>query len=89
MSELIIGIWQGKCHDGDLDANIKRAGEVIDEAAAARCDFVCLPETYLPGYGTAEIIAANAMPLDDARLLARSHEVPDRQSIDDGTHAER
>jgi len=32
MDRLIIGVWQGRCKDGDLAANIARTAEVIDEA---------------------------------------------------------
>ena len=70
MDKLIIGVWQGRCKDGDLEANLARAGEVIDEAGAAGCDFVCLPETFLSGYGAREVVEANAIALDDPRLRA-------------------
>jgi len=44
---LIIGVWQGRCADGDVEANLARAEQVIDEAGTAGCDFVCLPEAFL------------------------------------------
>ena len=77
MDRLIIGVWQGRCANGDLEANLRRAGEIIDEAGRAGCDFVCLPETFLSGYGTAEIVRNTALALDDERLVAlaaRAHQ---------------
>ncbi len=35
--KLVIGVWQGRCKDGDVEANLSRASEVIDEAAGAGC----------------------------------------------------
>jgi len=70
VDKLVIGVWQGRCADGDLAANIKRTEEVIDEAGEAGCDFVCLPETFLSGYGTREAVESGAMALDDKRLAA-------------------
>jgi predicted amidohydrolase len=70
VEKLIIGVWQGACRDGDLGANLARAEAVIDEAARAGCEFVCLPEMYLTGSGTRENVERCAMALDDERLLA-------------------
>ncbi|MCZ7644071.1 MAG: carbon-nitrogen hydrolase family protein [Planctomycetota bacterium] len=75
---LVLGVWQGRCADGDLERNLARAGEVIDEAARAGCDFVCLPETYLSGYGTRELIERGAMTLGDRRLLDLARRAQDR-----------
>ncbi len=55
--------------DGDLAANVARTKGVIDEAARAGCDFLCLPEQYLSGYGKPEYAKAAAVILDDPRLL--------------------
>ena len=70
MEKLVIGVWQGVCEDGNLEANLARTERVIEEAAEAGCDFVCLPEQFLAGSGTREVLAANAMGLDDVRLAA-------------------
>ena len=53
--------------EGDLAANLVRTEEVIDEAAEAGCDFVCLPELFLCG-GKVEDQRRLAMSLDDERL---------------------
>jgi len=73
MKKLVIGVWQGLCEDGDVAANLARTEKVIDEAAAAGCDFVCLPELFLSGSGPRRLHARSAMSLDDRRLarLAR------------------
>jgi len=74
MGKLVVGTWQGVCKDGDIAANLARTEKVIDEAAAAGCDFVVLPELFLSGAGSGpglvERIADNAMTLDDPRLTA-------------------
>ena len=67
MDKLVIGVWQGICKEGDLAANLVRTEEVIDEAAEAGCDFVCLPELFLCG-GKVEDQRRLAMSLDDERL---------------------
>lgn len=67
--KLVIGVWQGRCYDNEPERNFARAAEVIDEAADAGCDFVCMPEGFLTGYGTREIVTKQAIPLDDKRLL--------------------
>ena len=78
MDKLVIGVWQGHCAEGDLAANIARTEKVIDEAGEAGCDFVCLPETFLSGYGTVEAVQAGAMGLDDERLAALAERAAER-----------
>ncbi|MBI3828616.1 MAG: carbon-nitrogen hydrolase family protein [Planctomycetes bacterium] len=68
-SKLIVGVWQGYCADGELEQNIARVAQVIDEAGAAGCDFVCFPETFLSGCGSPGLAARCALSLDDPRLL--------------------
>ena len=70
MDKLIVGVWQGRCTDGDLAANIARAERVIDEAADAGCDFVCLPELFLSGGDKPQYQIRAAVSLDDDRLAA-------------------
>lgn len=70
MDRLIIGVWQGECKDGDLAANLARAERAIDEAAAAGCDFLCMPELFLSGGDKAEYQIRGAISLDDSRLTA-------------------
>ncbi|MGB2820106.1 MAG: carbon-nitrogen hydrolase family protein [Phycisphaerae bacterium] len=70
MDRLIIGVWQGRCEDGDLAANLARTGEVIDEAGEAGCDLLCLPEQFLAGYGGGKELLDCAMTLEDERLVA-------------------
>lgn len=65
---MIIAAFQGVCKDGDVPANLARAIETFDEAAAAGADFLLMPETWLSGYGDREVIERSAMTLDDPRL---------------------
>jgi predicted amidohydrolase len=65
---LRIAAWQGRCVDGDLDTNLAAAHRVIEDAGEQGADFLCLPETYLSGYGSRELVERGALSLDDARL---------------------
>lgn len=78
MDKLVIGVWQGVCRDGDVAANLARTGEVIDAAAAAGCDLLCLPEQFLCGSGEPEQLVRCAMGLDDERLLALARRARER-----------
>ena len=75
---LVVGVWQGRCRNGDLEANLARTAEVIDEAGEAGCDFVCLPETFLSGYGSREMVEQGAMTLGDSRLRDLAARAEDR-----------
>ena len=77
---LVIGVWQGRCVEGDVDANVARTQRVIDEAATAGCDFVCLPEYFLSGGGMDDQRRL-AMPLDDPRLLRLAQRAADRDVV--------
>jgi len=68
-----LAAWQGRCVDGDVDANVATARRVIASAAKDKVDFLCFPECFLSGYGDREMVERAALSLDDARLreLAR------------------
>ena len=78
---LVIGAWQGACRDGDLEANLARAAEVIDEASRAGCGFVCLPETFLSGYGSREVVEKAAVELSDSRIRDLARRAADRDVV--------
>jgi predicted amidohydrolase len=59
-----IGIAQIDCLVGDVDANCSTMTEMIEEAAADRCDVVVLPEMADTGYNV-EAIIAKASTWDD------------------------
>ena len=63
-----IAAFQGRCHDGDVKANLAVARKTLREAAEAGADFLLMPEGYLGGYGTREVVEATAMTLDDPRV---------------------
>ena len=69
MDKLVIGAWQGVCKEGDVEANLARTQQAIDEAAEGGCDFLCMPELFLCGGNTDDQVRC-AMPLDDPRLAA-------------------
>jgi predicted amidohydrolase len=79
--KLVVGVWQGPCQDREPERNFNRAAEVIDEAAAAGCDFVCLPETFLTGYGPREIVVDQAIEINDKRLLDLARRAKDRNVV--------
>ncbi|MHC4716654.1 MAG: carbon-nitrogen hydrolase family protein [Planctomycetota bacterium] len=81
MDKLVIGVWQGVCADGDLQANLDKTADVIGRAAEAGCDFLCLPEQFLSGYGCAEFARTASMALDDPRLLALAAHAADRNVV--------
>ncbi len=78
MDKLTIGVWQGVCADGDLAANLDKTAWIIDRAAEAGCDFLCVPEQFLSGYGCAEFARNASMTLDDPRLLELAAHAADR-----------
>jgi predicted amidohydrolase len=53
---------------GEVDANVARAGELVDEAVSGGADLVVLPECALSGYAVTEVEAATALRRDDPRL---------------------
>src|ERR1700737_3239331 len=63
-----IAAWQGRCADGDLSANLQTAHRAIDMAGKEQVDFLCLPEAFLSGYGSREIVEQGALSLEDPRL---------------------
>ncbi len=63
-----IAAWQGRCVDGDAAANLEAARRAIDAAGEEGADFLCLPEAFLSGYGSREIVERGALSLDDPRL---------------------
>src|SRR4051794_20576345 len=75
-----IAAWQGRCIDGDVEANLAAARGAIASAGEEGADFLCLPEAFLSGYGTRELVERGALPLDDPRLevlaaAAAAHEM--------------
>ena len=56
MSRLRLGLAQVNLVVGDLEGNARRVVEAIDEAGAARCDLVVLPELALCGYPPEDLL---------------------------------
>jgi predicted amidohydrolase len=63
-SRIKISVFQGRCTD-DIDKNLGRVYQIIDEAGQAGSDFLCVPETYISNYKR-----EFAVPLDDKRVQA-------------------
>jgi len=63
-----LAAWQGRCVDGDVEANLAAAHRAIIEAGEQQADFLCLPEAFLSGYGSRALVERGAMSLEDARL---------------------
>jgi predicted amidohydrolase len=55
---------------GDLEANLARHHELLEEARATAADLVVFPELGLTGYQLQDLAAEVAMRLDDPRLAA-------------------
>jgi predicted amidohydrolase len=65
---LRVAAWQGRCVDGDVAANLAAAHRTIETAGEQDVDFLCLPEAFLSGYGSRELVERGALALDDPRL---------------------
>ena len=81
MKKCIIGLWQAYCSNTDMAANFASAAGAVDAAARARCDFLCLPETFLTGYGNRSLVKRTAIPLTDRRLLTLARHAHRRKLI--------
>jgi predicted amidohydrolase len=63
-----IGTYQGSIVDNDFDANLRKAGEVIDRTRNLRLDFLCFPETFLSGYSQ-QAVRESSVFTNDPRLM--------------------
>src|SRR5438445_10402092 len=63
-----LAAWQGRCVDGDVEANLATAQRVVAAAGEEHVDFLCLPEAFLSGYGSHTIVERGALALEDPRL---------------------
>ena len=75
---LRLAAWQGWCGDGDVEGNVAAARRAIAEAGERGTDFLCLPETFLSGYGSREIVERGAMAVDDPQLEFLGREAGER-----------
>jgi len=80
-AKVVIGVWQGRSVNAEPDANLARAAKVVDEASAAGCDFVCLPESFVSGYGTREIIEAAKTRRPISSAIRRSIDTPRKKLL--------
>jgi predicted amidohydrolase len=62
-----IATWQGPIVENDVDANLAKVYEVIQQGIEQDVDFLCFPETYLSGYSP-EAIRESALKLADERI---------------------
>ncbi len=70
MQPLRIALAQLAPRLGELEANLARHGELLDEARAAGAGLVVFPELGLTGYQLQDLAADVAMRLDDPRLTS-------------------
>ena len=70
MQALRIALAQLAPRLGDLEANLARHAELLDEARAGGAGLVVFPELGLTGYQLQDLAADVAMRLDDPRLAA-------------------
>lgn len=68
--DVVVSVYQGRCEDGNFDANLAAARKAVEQALARRSDFLVLPETFLSGYDTPERMRRGARPLDDPQVRA-------------------
>jgi predicted amidohydrolase len=67
-TNLVISVYQGVCREGDFSANLATARQVIKQAQERGSQFIALPECFLSGYETREVVERGARSLDDAEL---------------------
>ena len=70
MTVIRLAAYQGYSVRGDVDANVATARRAIERAAEERADFLCLPETFLSGYGDRATVEHAAISAEEARLAA-------------------
>ena len=73
-----LAAWQGWCGDEDVEGNVAAARRAIAAAGERGADFLCLPETFLSGYGSREIVERGAMAVGDPRLERLGREAGER-----------
>ncbi len=73
-----LAAWQGRCEDGDVETNLAAALQAIIAAGEQHADFLCLPEAFLSGYGSREIVERAALSLEDPRLAQLATEAAAR-----------
>ncbi|MGH2898011.1 MAG: nitrilase-related carbon-nitrogen hydrolase, partial [Solirubrobacteraceae bacterium] len=61
---------------GDIEANLARAAEIVEQAGRQRSDLVVFPELFLTGYALGRVDDDVSMSADDRRLTALSERVP-------------
>ena len=66
--DVVISVYQGRCEDGDFDANLATARKAVEQAVVRGSDFLVMPETFLSGYSTTEKMRRGARRLDDPQL---------------------
>lgn len=67
---VVVSAYQGRCEDGNFDANLATARQAVKEALARGSDFLALPETFLSGYSSREEMRRGARRLDDPQVRA-------------------
>ena len=67
-----ITLAQATSELGDVDANLKRAAEVVAQADSEHSDLVVFPELFLTGYALGRVDEDLTMSADDPRLRALS-----------------
>jgi predicted amidohydrolase len=66
---------------GQLDANLARHHELIDEARSQNADLVVFPELGLTGYQLQDLAAEVSIRLDDPRLADLATKTADLSAV--------
>src|ERR1044072_3687437 len=62
---------------GDVDANLQRAAEIIEQGGRESSDLVVFPELFLTGYALGQVDTDVSMSADDPRLTQLSAIAPE------------
>jgi predicted amidohydrolase len=81
MQTLRVGLAQIAPRLGQLEANLERHHELLEQAASDGLDLVVFPELGLTGYQLQDLASEVAMRLDDPRLAKLAAATKDRSAV--------
>ncbi len=81
MQTIRVGLAQLAPQLGQLDANLARHHEILDDAARQDLDLIVFPELGLTGYQLQDLASDVAMRLDDPRLTELAAATRDRSAV--------
>jgi predicted amidohydrolase len=69
-TNVVLSVYQGVCKEGDFTGNLATTREVVKQARERGSHFLALPECFLSGYESREVVQRGARSVDDPELKA-------------------